>query len=282
MAWRTIIRTAMGALALAAAATSSTMAQQSSPDYVSTWDKIRKNNKITVACISDPPYAAYDPTTRTWQGFHIEIIKSLAKSLSVNWACQESSWSHLALDIQSGKADLAFSVQATPERALIIDFVGPMYNQGFSLVLRRGLTPSDNWSTYNKPDFRISAVLGSANDNVIDMVTPRATKVALPSGGEPAMAVASGRADAFLSSAITGPFAVMKNPNLGQLIIPEPVVSFPAYIAVRLEPDRRFGSYLRWWAEWNRYQGIFEKMAKSAMIEAGVPEASLPGNMQLH
>lgn len=280
MTWHMVLRAAVGMLTMAAA-TSSSFLQQASADYVSTWDKIQKNKKITVACISDPPYAAYDPSTRKWQGFHIEMITALAKSLNVNWECQESSWSNLALDIQSGKADLAFSVQATPERALIVDFVGPMYNQGFSVVLKRGLPPSRDWTDFNKPDFRMTAVLGSANDNVIDMVTPKAAKLALPSGGEPAMAVASNRADGFLSSVITGPFAVMKNPNLGQLVIPEPLVAFPAYVAVRLEADRRFGSYLRWWAEWNRYQGVFEKMAKSAMIEAGVPEAAIPANMQL-
>lgn len=274
----------IGAICVAAWGVSGALSMASAQELnatASTWEKVQKTKKIVIACITDPPYAAYDPSTKSWSGLQISMAKDLAKSLGVGWECIHSSWSNLALDIQSGKADLAFNVQATPARAAIINFVGPLYGQGFALIVRKDDASSKDWKTYNTPDTKISVVLGSVNDNVVDMLFPKATKVVLPGGGEPQMAVTSRRADAYLASVITGPFAELKNPNLQSLTIPDSVLTLPAYVAVRYEVDQRFAQYLRWWAEWNRVQGLMEKMGRAAMVESGIPAAAISENWTL-
>lgn len=247
--------------------------------YEPTWAKIKRIKKITLACISDPPYASLDPTTNKWTGFHIRIIDAIAKDLGVEWECKSSNWSTAALDIQSGKVDLMMSAQATPERAQLITFVGPMYSQGFAMLNRKGFKPGERWDDYNKPDVRLAAITGSANELVMDLITPKATKIALAQGGQPAMAVGSGRADAFLASSITGPVAVMRNPSLGDLVVPEPLFAWPAYMGVREEPDRRFANFLHWWIDWNKGVKSFNRWLREALVETGIEEGKVPPRM---
>jgi hypothetical protein len=52
----------------------------------------------------------------------------VAKEMGVKAVPVETTWATCVLDLQASKADVQFGLQATPKRALEIDFAGPLYN----------------------------------------------------------------------------------------------------------------------------------------------------------
>ena len=87
----------------------------------------------------------------------------------------ETTWATCVLDLQSNKTNLQFGLQATPKRALVIDFAGPAYNLYWYAVNRKGFKASA-WEDYNKPEVKIAAMLGSADVVILQKVAPKATR----------------------------------------------------------------------------------------------------------
>ena len=46
-----------------------------------------------------------------------------------------------------------------------------------------------------------------------------------------------------------------KNPALGELVIPRPLLTLPTNVGIRAEPDRRYKDFLSAWADYNRTMG---------------------------
>jgi polar amino acid transport system substrate-binding protein len=122
----------------------------------------------------------------------------------------ETTWATCVLDLQSNKTDLQFGLQATPKRALVIDFAGPAYNLYWYAVNHSGFKAS-SWEDYNKPEVKIAAMLGSADVVILQKVAPKATRIELNDVASTALAVTSGRADAMVT-AVFGAL-VAKNRN---------------------------------------------------------------------
>ena len=74
-----------------------------------------------------------------WSGFAVEMAKDVAKSLHVDLEYVETSFKTVVLDLQSGKCQVFFGFNATPERALAIDFAGPLYTLGFRRARPAGI-----------------------------------------------------------------------------------------------------------------------------------------------
>ena len=191
------------------------------------------------------------------------------------WQCGETTWGTSALMIQSGKVDFLFAMQATPLRATAITFAGPLYNHGFMTVNSRNFK-AQVWEDYNKPSVRIAVLAGTSEALVRRFVAPKATAVELPEQAQVPLAVIAGRADAGMYTLMNGVMAKQKNPDLGDFVIPLPLFSFPAYVGVANEDDKRFRDFMHWWAEWYRLQGKVEEWIRESFIESGVPGDALP------
>src|SRR3546814_1296956 len=68
----------------------------------------------------------------------------------------ETTWGNQILDLQSNKIDLAFAVNLTPERALMVDFATPILVHSFTAVTRKGFPKPATWQDLNKPEVRNS------------------------------------------------------------------------------------------------------------------------------
>ena len=81
-------------------------------------------------------------------------------------------------------------------------------------------------------------------------VAPRATAVELPKAAEVPLSVIAGRADAM------GHHGHQRRRRQAEevrtwatLSFRTPLFSFPAYVGVANEPDKRFRDFVHWWAE---------------------------------
>ena len=266
---------AAAGLALTLAARSVPVAAQAPPEGGSTVDQIKARGKLLVGCVPDLPYAGEDPRTGKWRGYVPLMAADIARLLRVDWECVPVTWGNAALALQAGKVDVILDLGATPERALVVDFIGPSNKQAFMMITRKGLT-GVTWEDFNKPDVRVAVQVGTTNETILKLVAPKATEVGLAPGTDPSLAVSSGRADAFLSTFLTGTIAHAKNPGIGDLVLPTPIVSADSSIAFRYEADPRWRGFLQSWMTYNIKLGVIPNWVKQGLIESGVPAETLP------
>ena len=252
------------------------------PNYNPTWERIGDSGYLTTGCVvGQIPYWMKDKDTGEMKGWGVEAAKDMAKELphaKNGFRCMPTTWGTAALQIQSGKIDLLYAMQATPIRATTITFAGPLYNHGFMMVNSKNFK-GRSWADYDKEGVRIAVVQGTSTALVRRFVAPNATAVELPKSSEVPLAVISGRADAMITTVINGIVGKQRNPQMGDFVIPTPLFSFPAYVGVANEPDQRFSEFTHWWAEWKRLRGQIEGWIKAALVESGVPADSIPDKL---
>ena len=275
----TLLKAGLLTMLLAATLPQQAWSQAATGGRESTWDRIQRTHKIRVGCVPEVPYTAIDTKTGGWVGFNVSLTEDIARRLGVDWECVSTTWGTVALEIQAGKIDFAMALGRTPQRELVIDFAGPMYNQVYLMVNRTGLKTA-TWQDYNNPETRVAVVVGSTNEKVLKEVMPLATEVGLTTqGGSPSLAVVSGRADAYLSSVITGIIAKGRNPSIGDLVFPTPIVQTPNYVGLAKESDKRFSEFMQKWADDVRTSGKAEKLARESLVGFGVPAEAIPADL---
>src|SRR5262249_38776056 len=154
---------ALGSGAALAAALAGPAAAQT-PD--NTLDRVRAAKLLRIAVLpGELPYFKKDLADGTWSGFAIAMANDIAKLLDVKLDYTESTYGNSILDLQSNKIDLAFALNPTPQRALVVDFCAPVFAHPFGVILRKGLE-ARTWADVNKPDVTIAVDAGSAHETV--------------------------------------------------------------------------------------------------------------------
>src|SRR5262249_28268729 len=137
--------------ALAGAAVSGTIlagsrALAQAPADEATFDRIRRTKVLRAAALpGELPYFKKDLASGEWSGAAADMCRDIAKVMDVKVEWLESTYGNSVLDLQSNKIDLAFSLNPTPQRALVIDFTHPILLHGFGMGTRKGFT-SKSWS----------------------------------------------------------------------------------------------------------------------------------------
>ena len=229
----------------------------------STLDQIKRTGELRYGAIDYPPNWFRDKTAGKWQGFLVEVAEDVAKEMGVKAVPVETTWATCVLDLQANKTDVQFGLQATPKRALAIDFAGPVYNLYWYAVNHNGFE-AKNWEDYNKPEVKIAAMLGSADVTILQKVAPKATRVELNDIASVALAVSSGRADVMVTAVFGALVAKNRNPDLGDFVLPSPTVYLPSYAGMRREQDDSFRKFLQYWAEWNELLGYQRRRLSKA------------------
>jgi len=187
----------------------------------------------------------------------------------------------VVLDLQSAKCHVFFGFNATPERALAIDFSGPLYTLGFAFVNGKGWKPpGSGWTDFNSPDIKICYPIGTSMEQQAKRWAPRARHVALGTTDECILALQTGRVDTFLTAFLDSLVTKLKNPNVGELMFPTPSYALPSYAGMRLDADGRFQKFLQRWSEYNRANGSISEWLIGALEQYGVPRESLPKDVQ--
>ena len=266
-------------LALVAAAILSTAVQAA--DMPSVWNNIMSTKKLRVCVIpSYQPYAWKDEAG-TWQGFAPEMGRDVAKALHVEPEFVETTQGTIVLDLQSNKCDTYFAFNATPERALAIDFAGPIYTLGFIFIDRKGWQPPGHrWVDFNDPNIRICYVIGASQEQQLKRFDPKADLIGLAKVDDCLLAVQSGRADSYLAATLDGLVTKQKNPQLGDLVFPQPPNALPSYAGIRIDSDGRFQKFMQRWAEYNRANGNVAQWLVGALEKYGVSPSTIPADIQ--
>ena len=211
-----------------------------------------------------------DKSNGEWVGAMVDMGKDIANELKVKFVPVEvGGFGEAVLSLQAGKVDMNFALQATPLRATAIDFAGPIYWIEWVTVNNPNFK-GRVWADYNKEGVKVAVMTGTSDELLLRKMAPKATRVEFKSAAEIALAVSSGRADAFTTTVLNSMVAKAKNPGLGDFVNPTPRVALPGYIGLRLDDDQRWQKFLNRWAEWNILLGHNEARMKAALAREGL------------
>src|ERR1700752_260357 len=235
---------ALAGATIAATAPHTTARADANPT-ASTLDRIKRTGVLRIAVIvGQEPYFHKDLASGQWSGACIDMANDIASKVSAKVEYVESTWGNQILDLQGDKIDLAFAVNPTPERALVIDFSTPILVHSFTVITRKGFPKPQTWEEIHKPGVKIAVDIGSTHETIARRYCPKATILGFKERNEAILAVSTGRADCNVSLAVLSIFTLKKNPTLGELAIPRPILTLPTNMGIRAEADRRYKDFL--------------------------------------
>jgi polar amino acid transport system substrate-binding protein len=274
-------RDALTTVALAGAAMAATATAKADTQTTSTLDRIKKSGVLRISVIiGQEPYFHKDISTGQWSGACIDMANDIAGKLGAKVETLESTWGNQILDLQAEKIDLAFAVNPTPERALVIDFSTPILVHSFTVISRKGFAKPQTWAELNKPEVKIAVDIGSTHETIARRYCPKATILGFKERNEAILAVSTGRADCNVSLAVLSVATLKKNPTLGELSVPRPLLTLPTNMGIRAEPDRRYKDFLSAWADYNRSLGQTREWMLKGFEAAGLSPEDIPGEVQ--
>jgi polar amino acid transport system substrate-binding protein len=248
----------------------------------STIDRIKRTKMLRIAALpGEAPYFNKDITSGAWSGMCIEMAKDIAAVFDGQVEYLESTYGNSVLDLQANKIDLAFSLNPTPKRALVIDFTHAFYLHGFGMVGKKGFHAA-NWSELNNPDVKVAVDIGSVHEIAARRFAAKATIIALKARDDCILAVQSGRADCVILAVNLGLTAVKKNPALGEFqMLHQPRVQLPTCMGVRMEADKRWREFLNAWVDYNRGIQQIREWLYAGLAINGVKPEDVPSDVEL-
>jgi polar amino acid transport system substrate-binding protein len=246
----------------------------------STFDRVKQSKILRVAALpGESPYFNKDIATGEWSGMAVEMAKNIASVFDAKIEYTESTYGNSVLDLQSGKIDLAFALNPTPQRALVIGFSRPVFLHGFGTVGKKGFEPNA-WGDLNKPDVKVAVDIGSVHELAARNFAPKAQIIGLKTRDECVLAVQTGRADCVILAVILGLTAIKKNPALGKyVVLRDPLVQLPNCMGVRYEVDKRWRDFLDNWADYNRGAAQIRKWMIDGLALNNVMPEDIPAEV---
>ncbi|SME88444.1 extracellular solute-binding protein, family 3 [Tistlia consotensis] len=153
---RTALACLAAAFALAVAALQPPSAAAEEP---STWDAIHDRGSLRVGVTEAPPWFSKDPASGEWEGLGSAMGKQMAKELGVKFEPVEVTWGTAIAALQADKIDIMFVLDATPQRALAVDFPAhPMLWYALAVLARDDMKIS-TWDDLNKEGVKVAVRL---------------------------------------------------------------------------------------------------------------------------
>jgi polar amino acid transport system substrate-binding protein len=270
-------RAAIGlGVAGAAAALASTRA---AAETGSTWDRIRGNKELRIGVTSGEPWFYKDPTSGAWSGIGFAAGQAIAGALDVKLTPVETSWSNAVAGLQADQFDVMFVLDATPQRALAVDFpVQPFFYYAQGLLVRDGLA-AKRWADLDKPEIRIAVTLGTAPDRDVTARLPHAQIERFPTNDQTILAFQSGHVDAVC---LYHPALVLQQHRvgMGKVVLPEPIRASTTSAGVRREADKTWRDWLGLALGFYYTTGETQQFYEAFLRSRGIDPSQAPAVMQ--
>jgi len=241
----------------------------------STWDSIHQRKSLRIGVVQAPPWFLKDPATGQWSGFGYSVGKAMAETLGVKLDTVEVTWGSAIAALQANKIDIMFVLDATPKRALAVDFPAqPLLFYALAVLGREDLN-MENWSDLNKDGMKLSVTQGTTMERYVTKHLPKAKILRFPSNGESVAAFQSGRVDAV--SLFHPPLiAMQKKMGKGKIVVPKPIRASASSAAVRLEQDKRWRDWVNTAISYWYVTGESQKWYEEFLSDFGLDPKAVP------
>ncbi len=148
------------------------------------------------------------------------------------------------------------------------------------MITRRGFPKVSTWQELNKPQVKVAVDIGSTHDLIAHRYTPNANILGFKTRDEAVLAVATGRADCEVVLAVLAVSTLKKNPALGTMVVPRPLLTLASNLGIRMESDRRFKDFVSTWADYNRSMGQTREWMIKGFADLGLKPEDIPPEVQ--
>jgi polar amino acid transport system substrate-binding protein len=205
----------------------------------------------------------------------LAMARNLAAELGVEVAVSEAQWADAATDLHNGKIDLTCGPSPTAQRAMFADFANPLFFDTYAIIARKGFAPK-SWDELNTAQTLVAVDSGSAREEAARRFASNAAMTGFKTRDEALLAVQSGRDDCYPTTVLPALAMLKKNPQVGELIVPEPHLRVAVCPAVPYDDDRRFRGVVDAWIEDHRGTGQIRAWMMAALAKLGIESAELP------
>ncbi|MBS8225607.1 transporter substrate-binding domain-containing protein [Vannielia litorea] len=270
--WCKLLVPVIAVIAMAAAAL---LPAGSATAQESTWDTIQSRGTLRVGVTQAPPWYYKDPTGDEWTGLGASMGKAMAEELGVEFEPVEVTWGTAVPALQSDKIDLMFVLDATPARAMAVDFPShPMLYYALAVLADEELEVS-SWSDLNSPDVKIAVTQGTSMDAYVSAQLTEAEILRFPTNGESVAAFQSRRVNAV--SLFHPPLIAMrKQIGRGQIVLPEPIRQSTSSVGLRREEDKTFRDWVNTAISYYYETGQTQAWYEEFLTDFGVDPSSVP------
>lgn len=259
------------AMALVAAVGLSAPAAQAQ----STWEAIQDRGSLRLGVTQAPPWYYKDPATNQWSGLGVSIGSAMADTLGVELDPVEVTWGTAVSALQADQIDIMFVLDATPQRAMAIDFPSqPLLYYALAVLAEDDLTV-ETWDDLNAEDIKVAVTQGTTMDRYVSARLDKAEILRFPSNGEAVAAFQSRRVNAV--SLFHPPLIAMRERiGRGQIVLPEPIRQSASSAGVRREDDKTWRDWVNTAISYYYQTGQTQVWYEEFLTEFGVDPDSVP------
>jgi polar amino acid transport system substrate-binding protein len=128
----------------------------------------------------------------------------------------------------------------------------------------------------NDPKIRISVDIGSSQDQIVTRFCSKATISRLNTQDEATVALQTGRADAQCITFFNALPIIKKNPSIGTLLLPTPLMRATSNIGFRRENDKTLREFVDTWISFNTGMGLIREIVIGNFSAIGISEQDFP------
>ncbi|MDA7984679.1 MAG: transporter substrate-binding domain-containing protein [Alphaproteobacteria bacterium] len=241
----------------------------------STWDAIQTRGTLRIGVTQAPPWYFKDPATDEWSGLGVSIGDAMAESLGVSLEPVEVTWGTAVSALQANQIDTMFVLDATPARAVAIDFPAQPLLYYALAVLADDDLDIETWDDLNRSDISIAVTQGTTMDTYVTGRLAEATILRFPSNGEAVAAFQSERVNAV--SLFHPPLIAMREKiGRGQIVLPAPIRQSTSSAGVRRESDTRWRDWVNTAISYYYQTGQTQVWYEDFLVSFGVDPDTVP------
>jgi ABC-type amino acid transport substrate-binding protein len=149
-------------------------------DEASTLAKVKREGMLRIGFAQTAPWFFKDLKANALSGIFYEMCEQLAKDLEVKIVYSETTFANSTVGLRNGEYDLfGSSLVYTPARALVTNFVGPLWEKGELAITHKDFADRfKSVADFDQPDVIFSLNAGSAEESMIKSLFPKAQVIA--------------------------------------------------------------------------------------------------------
>ncbi|MBV8889409.1 MAG: transporter substrate-binding domain-containing protein [Alphaproteobacteria bacterium] len=224
------------------------------------------------------PYLTRDQPGKPWRGLCVDMGRNLATQIEVEYEIVESSAAKAAEDLQAGRFDLFFGLAPSAVLARNVDLSRPLYDDAVVIIAGKDFA-AKRWSELGVPRTRVAVESNTPAEAIAHRFAADATITGFKSHDEALAAVKSQRSDCCVATVLAALRWMKDDSQLGQLVIPAPIIGLPVCAALAYDEDGRLREVVNAWCEDNRSSGQTREWILGALTETGLKTDVLPPDL---
>ena len=226
----------------------------------STLDKILQSGTLKVGTTGDfPGWSFKNTTTNEYEGFDIDVAKTLAADMGVEIEFVPTDWKNLVSGVVANKYYMTSSASITTKRAMQAGYSVSYYGTGtVAMTLKENLKKFADWDSVNGTT--VAVTLGTVFENEAKKSFPDSKIIAVEAPARDFQEVLSGRSLVSLTSKVEAIKLMQSYPELAAINFDTPK-NAKLFAILLPRGDQEWINFINHWIIDKKNKGFFTATA---------------------